>query len=77
MNISCIAIPGYDAGKISIKLNRIILAESDSNMVTYSFISNRKYNSAKFRCEDSKVGSSISVKLRVKCKCQNQINTHN
>lgn len=74
VNLSCAAIPGYDAGKISIKLGRIILAESDSNMVTYSFISKRKYNSARFRCESSKEGSEslIYVKLLVRCKCQNQ-----
>lgn len=74
VNISCASGTGYDVGKISVKLNRIIVAESDSNNVTYSFISDRQYNFKHLTCESDKIGSrsSIDVHLIVKCKYHNQ-----
>ncbi|CAG2250511.1 unnamed protein product [Mytilus edulis] len=69
VNISCASVTGYDVGKISVKLNRIIVAESDSNVVTYSFISDRQYNFKHLTCESDKIGSDspIRVHLRVEC----------
>lgn len=74
VDISCASVTGYDVGKISVKLNRIILAESDSNIVTYSFISDRQYNFKRFTCESNKMGpeSTIDVHLIVECKYHNQ-----
>lgn len=74
MNISCASVTGYDVGKISVKLNRIIVAESDSNIVTYSFIPDRQYNFKRLTCESDKMGpeTSIDVHFIVQCKYHNQ-----
>ncbi|CAC5419888.1 unnamed protein product [Mytilus coruscus] len=68
VNISCASVTGHDVGKISVKLDGIILAESDSNIVTYSFISDRYYNTYNFRhltCESDKLGSESSIDVHL------------
>ncbi|XP_052085477.1 uncharacterized protein LOC127723082 [Mytilus californianus] len=51
MNISCATITGYDVQKMLIEENLIILTESNSNMVTFSFTPDRQDKSKEFVCK--------------------------
>lgn len=51
MNISCATITGYDVQKMLIEENLILLTESNSNMVTFSFKPDRQDYSKEFVCK--------------------------
>ncbi|CAC5423230.1 unnamed protein product [Mytilus coruscus] len=69
MNISCATITGYDVKNIYIYENRNILAESNSNMVTFSIKPSRQHHSNWYLCcygvTDAKYTEWVYVNLQV------------
>lgn len=68
ISIVCAAIQGHHEDGLSIKQNMIILAESDSNMVTYSFKPTRQDHRKEYECVGKKELEKVHVILMVYCK---------
>ncbi|VDI64204.1 Hypothetical predicted protein [Mytilus galloprovincialis] len=65
ISIVCAALQGHHEDGLSIKQNMITLAESDSNMVTYSFKPTRQNHSKEYECVGKKELEKVRVMLMV------------
>ncbi|XP_071122542.1 uncharacterized protein [Mytilus edulis] len=65
ISIVCAAIQGHHDDGLSIKQNMITLAESDSNMVTYSFKPTRQDHHKEYECVGKKELEKVGVMLMV------------
>ncbi|CAC5423582.1 unnamed protein product [Mytilus coruscus] len=67
INISCTAITGYDIGNMSIQQNDMILATSNSDIVTFSLDLKREDNYNEYQCLDAPYVKVIGGVNSVNC----------